>query len=291
MAITDHGNPFMTPESFRREGGQGMTRAGVAAWLTFAILLLVGGGAYSWSRALTAFDGFDFSRIQHVPTGAKDEKGKEILKSVVVDPETGEHLSVPEFDLKEVYRLALIGSIGGFLLALVIIFRPQTAPLLLGPYAILEGLSLGGISAIAEVQFEGIVMQAVGLTACILLAMLSLFATGLLRATGPFRAGLLACMLGVLGLYLFDLALTAFGSEGLSIIHSNSWTAIGFSCFVCLLAAFNFIVDFETIEEGVRTGAPKYMAAYAAFGVLVTLVWLYIEILRLLIKSRSNRDD
>jgi uncharacterized YccA/Bax inhibitor family protein len=268
-----------------------MSRAGVASWLALAILLLVGGGAYSWSRALAAFDGFNFSSIQHVPSGAKDEKGKDILKSVAIDPETGEQLSVPEFDLREVYRLTFIGSIGGLLLALVIIFKPQTAPLLLGPYAILEGLSLGGISAIAEVQFEGIVMQAVGLTICLLLAMLGLFATGLLRATGPFQAGLLACMLGVLGVYLFDFALTVFGGEGLSIIHSNSWVAIGFSCFVCLLAAFNFIVDFETIEEGVHTGAPKYMAAYAAFGVLVTLVWLYIELLRLLMKLRSNKDD
>jgi uncharacterized YccA/Bax inhibitor family protein len=263
----------------------------VAAWLTFALVLLVAGGAYSWSKAYAAFDGFDFSRIEKVATGEKDQEGKEITKRVVVDPTTGEYLPVPSFDLGEVITLALVGSLGGLALAFIIIFRPQLAPILLGPYATLEGLALGGISAIAEVQFEGIVMQAVALTACILLGMLILFATGVLRATGPFRAGLLACMLGVLGIYLLDVGLIAFGGPGLSIIHSNGWGAIAFSFFVCLLAAFNFVVDFETIEEGVRWGAPKYMAAYAAFGVLVTLVWLYIEVLKLLSKARSSNDD
>jgi uncharacterized YccA/Bax inhibitor family protein len=134
-------------------------------------------------------------------------------------------------------------------------------------------------------------MQAVALTGCMLVVMLVLFATGILRATPALTAGLLASMLGVLGLYLADLGFVVFGGEGLSIIHSNSWAAIGVSCFVCLLAAFNFIIDFETIEQGVREKAPKYMAAYAAFGVLVTLVWLYIEVLRLLIKLRSRDDD
>lgn len=290
MDSSNLGNPFLTQNSFR-EAGSGMTRLGVVRWLLLYITVMVCSGAYVWNEAMVAYDGFDFSSIQSVSTGEKDKDGKEIKKRVVIDPETGSQSEVPKFNLDRVHTLSIIGVLGGFVIALIVIFNPSSAPFLGVAYAALEGLALGGVSAALEVEFDGIVMQAVAITVLVMIAMLALFACGIFRASQGFVAGVLACMIAVTGIYVVDLALQSFFGSKVEIIHSNSAFGIGFSVFVCLLAAFNFVIDFDTIEEGVAGGAPKYMEAYSAFGVLLTLVWLYLEVLRLLVKLKSREDD
>jgi uncharacterized YccA/Bax inhibitor family protein len=288
MAFSENGNPFLTESSFS-SAGDGMSRGGVMAWLIGLIGILVLSGGFVWNEAFKSYGDFDFTTIRSVPTGEKDSKGKEISKRLVVDPQTGEQSPIPEFDLGKVKFLMLTGCFGGLFIGLIIIFNQRTAPILAPVYAAFEGLALGGVSAAYEIQFQGIAMQAALLTVMVMIAMLLLFAFGVLRATGGFVTGVLACMFGVIGVYLVDLGLQAFGgSPGLSIVHSNGWMGIGFSIFVCILAGLNFVIDFDTIEKGVERGAPRYMNAYCAFGVLLTLVWLYLEILRLLAKLKSQ---
>jgi len=286
--MTD-GNPFLDPDRFDRTYAKAsMSRSGVARWLLILLVVLLGTGSYTWHHAMVAFDGFDFSTLQSVPTGEEDKKGKAIKETVVVDRNTGEHLPLPQFDLGFVKRLMWLGIIGGFLCAIIIIMNPSAAPILSPVYAGLQGFALGGISAIFELQFHGIVMQAVAITVLVMLAMMALFATGILRATGGFVAGVLACMFGILGVYILDIVLRVFFGSEVGIVHSNSWAGIGFSIFVCLIAALNFVIDFDSIERGIKRGAAKHYDAYCAFSILLTLVWLYLEILRLLAKLRSN---
>lgn len=284
------GSPFLTGDSFSG-AGTGMTRSGVVRWLLLYIIIMVASGSYVWNKAMVAFDGFDFSSIQSIPTGEKDKDGKDITRKVVIDPNTGSQSEIPSFQLAEVSTLMWVGCLGGFLLVLVIVNRPQTASYLGVLYAALEGLAIGGISALYEVEFQGIAMQAVAITVLVMIAMLALFALGVFRASQGFVAGVLACMIAVCAIYVLDIVLQSFFGSKVDIIHSNSAFGIGFSVFVCVLAAFNFVIDFDTIEKGVEQGAPKYMEAYSAFGVLLTLVWLYLEILRLLAKLKSKKDD
>ncbi len=172
----------------------------------------------------------------------------------------------------------------GFLAA-----RTQQSAPLFGPiYAACEGLVLGAISAMWEQRLPGIALQAFASTMIVMVVMYLLFATKMLRATGPFIVGVLVCTIGVLGVCVVDVLMVTFGGTGLSIVHGNSMGGIAFSVFVCLLAAFNFIIDFEAIEEGIEGKAPSYMNAYCAFAVMVTLIWLYLEILRLLAKVKSR---
>ena len=152
----------------------------------------------------------------------------------------------------------------------------------------LEGLFIGGVSAIFEQRFPGIVMQAVGLTFGTLAALLVAYRSGLIRATENFKLGVVAATGGIALLYLVNIGMRLFGFEGMGFIHDSSLMGIGFSVVVVIVAALNLVLDFDFIEQGVEQGAPKYMEWYAAFGLLVTLVWLYLEILRLLSKLQSR---
>lgn len=178
------------------------------------------------------------------------------------------------------------GLIVGFVLALVTVFKSAwsgvTAPL----YAMAEGFALGGLSAFFELRFHGIVMQAVGLTVAVLAVMLFLYRTRVIRVTDKFRFGVVAATGGIALLYLVDLGLRAFTSISVPFIHEGGMMGIGFSLLVVGLAALNLTLDFDAIEQGVAQGAPKVMEWYGAFSLMVTLVWLYLEILRLLAKSR-----
>jgi len=180
---------------------------------------------------------------------------------------------------------ALIGAGGGFAVALATIFRKQWAPMTAPLYAALEGLAIGAISALMELRYPGIVVQAVGLTFGTLAALLIAYRSGLVRATENFKLGVVAATGGVALLYLADIAMGLFGHP-VPFIHEGGVAGIGFSAVVVVIAALNLVLDFDFIEEGVARGAPRYMEWYAAFGLLVTLVWLYLEILRLLGKSR-----
>ncbi|MCB1226237.1 MAG: Bax inhibitor-1/YccA family protein [Verrucomicrobiales bacterium] len=180
------------------------------------------------------------------------------------------------------------GAIAGLVLVFVTMFKPQWSAVTGSLYALAEGLVLGGISAIYEAQFQGIVLQAVLLTASVLLVMLASYRMGWVRATERFRTGVMAATGGILLVYLATMILGFFGIQ-IPMIHDSGWVGIGFSLFVVGIAALNLVMDFDFIERGCAAGAPKYMEWYGAFGLLVTLVWLYIEILRLL--SKLNRRN
>ena len=179
------------------------------------------------------------------------------------------------------------GAIGGFVVALVTIFKKEwamyTAPL----YALLEGLFLGAVSAMFNQRYPGIATQAVILTFGTLAALLFAYRSGLIKATENFKLGVVAATGGIALVYLVSMGLRLFGKD-IPLIHESGLVGIGFSLFVVVIAALNLVLDFDFIESGVEAGAPKYMEWYGAFGLMVTLVWLYIEFLRLLAKLQSR---
>jgi uncharacterized YccA/Bax inhibitor family protein len=187
------------------------------------------------------------------------------------------------------YGLLIAGSIGGFITSLVTIFRPKSSPISAPIYAACEGLVLGGISAVFEAAYPGIVMEAVSLSIGVLAMMLLLYGTGIIRATEKFKIGLVAATGAICLVYLVDMVVSFFGTR-LPFIHESGTVGIGFSVVVVIIAALNLILDFDFIEQGVKLQAPKYMEWYGGFSLLVTLVWMYLEILRLLAKMTSTRD-
>ncbi|MBD9368681.1 Bax inhibitor-1/YccA family protein [Xanthomonas sp. XNM01] len=179
------------------------------------------------------------------------------------------------------------GLIGGLVLSLVTIFKKTWAPVTAPLYALVEGFFLGAISAIFDARFDGIVFQAVVLTFGTLFAMLFAYRSGLIKATENFKMGVVAATGGIFLVYLATLVLGLFGVN-VPYIHESGLIGIGFSLFVVVIAALNLVLDFDFIESGVQARAPKYMEWYGAFGLMVTLVWLYIEFLRLLAKLQSR---
>lgn len=185
------------------------------------------------------------------------------------------------------YPLMIGGAVIGFIFALIVIFKKKTAPVVAPLYAIAEGLFLGGISAIYEMQFPGIVLQAVTLTFGTLFALLMAYRSGLIKATENFKLGVVAATGAIALVYLASWILSMFNIGALGFIHDSGVMGIGFSLFVVVIAALNLVLDFDFIENAVEAGAPKYLEWYGAFGLMVTLVWLYIEMLRLLSKLRK----
>ena len=185
--------------------------------------------------------------------------------------------------------LMIVGMIGGLIVAIVTIFKHHLAKYTVPAYALLEGLALGGISKFFEVMYPGIVNQAVMLTFGTLGALLLAYRSGLIKATENFKLGVVAATGGIFFVYLISWILSWF-SVSVPLIHSNSNMSILFSIGVVVIAALNLVLDFDFIEEGSEKGAPKYMEWYGAFGLLVTLIWLYLEILRLLAKLSSRRN-
>ncbi|MCH2669621.1 MAG: Bax inhibitor-1/YccA family protein [Gammaproteobacteria bacterium] len=180
------------------------------------------------------------------------------------------------------------GAIGGLVFALVTIFKKQWAGITAPIYALLQGLFLGGISAIFESQYPGIVIQATGLTLGTLASLLLLYKLGIIKPTENFRLMIVSATMGIGVLYLISFVMNMFGSTGIGFIHSNGLFGIGFSLFVVAIAALNLVLDFDFIEQGSEHGAPKYMEWFGAFSLMVTLIWLYLEMLRLLAKLRSR---
>ena len=185
----------------------------------------------------------------------------------------------------------MIGFIGGFITALVTIFKKHLAPYTVPIYAAFEGLALGGISAIYNHMYTGIVQQAIFLTFGIFLALLFAYKTKIIKPTENFKLGVFAATGGIAIVYFISFIMSFFGG-GLSIMNpqNSSLISIGFSLFVVIIASLNLVLDFDFIEEAAENNIPKYMEWYAAFGLLVTLIWLYLEILRLLAKLQSRRN-
>jgi uncharacterized YccA/Bax inhibitor family protein len=183
--------------------------------------------------------------------------------------------------------LMLLGIFGGFILAMIVGFKPTAAPYLAIPYAALEGLFLGGISAIFEQRYHGIAIQAVGLTFAVLGALLIAYRTRLIRVTDQFRAMVVAATFGIMLFYVATLLL-GFFHVSLQALYAPTPLGIGISLVIVGIAALNVVLAFDLIERGVVGGAPKFMEWYCAFSLMVTLVWLYLEMLRLLALTRRS---
>jgi len=184
--------------------------------------------------------------------------------------------------------LAIVGAIGGFIMAIITVFSPKSSPFTAPIYAILEGLFLGAISAIINSAYPGVAFQAVLLTIGTLFTMLFLYRSGRIRATPRFRRGVMMATGAVFFAYLFSWIFNLLGMP-MGFIHSAGPMGILINLVIIVIAALNLILDFDFIEKGAQMAAPKYMEWYGAFGLMVTLIWLYIEFLRLLARF-AGRD-
>jgi len=197
------------------------------------------------------------------------------------------HQFLQSRDMADVAPWMMVGLFGGFICAMVTVFKKEWSPVTAPVYALLEGLALGGISAVFEMRYPGIGIQAVSLTFGTLLVLLLAYSSGLIKVTDKFRLGMVAATGGIMLFYLLQMLLGFFGVY-FTTVNGSGPIGIGFSLVVVAIAALNLVLDFDFIEQGVQVGAPKYMEWYGAFGIMVTLVWLYLEILRLLSKMRSR---
>lgn len=195
--------------------------------------------------------------------------------------------SAVEADPAAALPWAFGGAIVGLVAALAICFKNTWAPALAPVYALAEGLFLGGVSASLEAQYPGIVIQAVGGTFGTLFGLLFAYQSGLIKATENFKLGIVAATGGICLVYLLSMIGGFFGFP-IPYIHAAGPIGIGFSLVVVVIAALNLVLDFDFIEQAAERGAPKYLEWYGAFALMVTLVWLYMEILRLLSKLRSR---
>ena len=252
MALLRTSNPALSGDSFRGEGiaygGESMTASGAVNKAGILVVLCVVAAAWTWNRFF----------------GAPPE-------------EAAQTVGLP----------IMIGGIGGFIVAMVTIFKKEWSAVTAPIYALLEGLVLGGISAMLELRFHDIAIQAVALTFGVLVAMLVAYRSGVIKVTDKLRLGIVAATGGIAVFYLLQFILGFFGVHFTSI-NGATPLGIGFSILVVAIAALNLVLDFDLIEQGARYGAPKYMEWYSAFALMVTLVWLYLEILRLLTKLRSR---
>jgi uncharacterized YccA/Bax inhibitor family protein len=180
------------------------------------------------------------------------------------------------------------GLIAGFILAMVTVFKQTWAPITAPIYALCEGLVLGGISAILDKSYPGIAVQAVGLTLGVMFVLLLAYKFGIVRATRGFKLGVIAATGAIALVYAVSMLMRLFGAGGISVLYSSSPLGIGISLFIVVIASLNLVLDFDMIETAARVGAPKHMEWYGAFGLMVTLIWLYMEILRLLAKMRRR---
>lgn len=248
-------NPALSGEAFRTGevayGGETMTISGTVNKTGLLVILCVASAAWTWNRFFSA---------------------------AAISPEDA---------MASVALPAMIGGIGGFIVAIVTIFKKQWAGITAPIYALLEGLVLGGVSALMEFRFHGIAIQAVALTFGTLVAMLVAYRTGLIRMSDKLRIGIVAATGGIAVFYFLQFILGFFGIH-FTTINGAGPIGIGFSIVVVIIAALNLVLDFDLIENGARSGAPKYMEWYGAFALMITLVWLYFEILRLMAKFRSR---
>jgi uncharacterized YccA/Bax inhibitor family protein len=252
------GNPALSAETFRGSGqtavGRGqqvMTVQGTVNKTALSLVILMATASWTWNLASTGPMSSEYKVAASAPW-------------------------------------TMVGLIGGFIVAMITIFKKEWAPATAPAYAALEGLALGGISVVFERSYPGIVSQAVFLTFGTLGALLLAYRTGLIKATENFKLGVFAATGGIMFIYLISFVMSFFGTS-IPLIHSSGTFGILFSLFVVGIAALNLVLDFDFIEQGAERGAPKYMEWYGAFGLLVTLIWLYLEILRLLAKLQDRR--
>jgi uncharacterized YccA/Bax inhibitor family protein len=189
-----------------------------------------------------------------------------------------------------VMPLMWIGLIGGMIAAFVTMFKMDWAPVTAPIYALFEGLALGGISAVFDMRFHGIAFEAVCLTFGVMFVLLLIYKSGMIRVTQKFRMGVFAATGAIMLFYLVEMVLSFFhvGMGPVNAVNGSGVIGIGFSLLVVGIASLNLVLDFDFIDRGAQMNAPKYMEWYGAFGLMVTLVWLYLEILNLLAKLQSR---
>jgi uncharacterized YccA/Bax inhibitor family protein len=187
-----------------------------------------------------------------------------------------------------IYPMLMIGALGGFVVAMVTSFKKEWSPVTSPIYAVLEGLFIGGISLVMEQRFPGLVLQAVMLTFGVMFALLAAYQSRIIRPSQTFKSVIVGATFGIVVVYMISMVMQLFFHTEIPLINGSGPMGIAFSLVVVGIAALNLVLDFDFIENGVAGGAPKWMEWYAAFGLTVTLVWLYIEILRLLSKMRRN---
>ena len=190
----------------------------------------------------------------------------------------------------ELMALTFIGIVVGLILAIATMFKPQWSPKTVPLYALFQGMALGGISFMFNTMYEGIVTQAIVLTAGIFFSLLLAYKSRLIKATENFKLGVTAATGGIFMLYMVSMLMSLFGAGRMPIMDptNSSLFSIGFSVVVVVIASLNLVLDFDFIEEASEAGVPQYMEWRATLGLLITLVWLYLEILRLLAKLRSR---
>ena len=253
MALGRTSNPTLNDKTFSQFAGiaseNTMTLQGTINKVFILLLLVLAGAALTWGAVFQMIDGLP--------------------------------VSIP------VVPLMFAGAIGGFIMAMVTVFKKEWSAVTAPIYAILEGLLLGALSAFFESMYPGIVIQAVALTLGTLIALLFAYKSGLIKATENFKLGVVAATGAIALVYFVSWILGMFGVP-IGFIHSSGPIGIIFSLIVVVIAALNLVLDFDFIEQGAESGAPKFMEWYAAFGLMVTLIWLYIEILKLLAKMRRK---
>lgn len=264
-------NPASKPYDGARARGATFTIQGAAIKSLVLLAILATTFAYTWHLSTVGYveAWHKAAAAEHVP----DKDGK-------IPPDA---ISIPD----NVIVLTTFGVLGGFLVAMVIIFVQSTAPYLSPVYAALEGLALGAISAGFEAKHPGIAMEAIAATLGMTLVMLLVYATGLIKPTKGFVLGLCIAMFGIVILYLVDIVMGMCGTY-VPIVHGNGWQSIVLSLFIVGIASLNLIVDFGMMTEAAEDRAPKSYEWYTAFGLMLTLVWLYLEILRLLGMTSNN---
>lgn len=209
-----------------------------------------------------------------------------LLLSIVIITAGTIMFAVP---IQTAMSLTIVGSIGGFILALITMFSKENAKFTAPLYSLFEGMFLGGISLMYKTAYNGIVAQAVFLTFGIFISLLLAYKTKLIQPTEKFKLGIAAATGGIMILYLVNLVMSLFGHP-IGLLSASSPMGIAISGFIVVIASLNLILDFDFIDQGCEAGAPKYMEWYGAFGLIVTLVWLYLEILSLLAKIAGNND-
>ena len=254
MALTKSSNPVFNEKIFNKSRSQThqgtMTVNGTVNKIGMLLLFLVAAASYTWGMFMDN--------------------------------------TIPGQVNTAVFPWMIGGAIGGLILALVTVFKPIWSPYTAPFYALFEGLLLGGLSAMMNSYYPGIVVQAVGLTFATLFVMLIAYKSGMIKVTQKFKTGVIAATGGVMLFYLISWIMSLLGVSN-GFYHGSSLISIGISLVIVAIAALNLVLDFDFIEKGSQAGAPKYMEWYGAFGLMVTLIWLYIELLRLLAKL-ANRD-
>ena len=252
--LTKSSNPVLKENVFSRDyrsSAEVMTINGTMNKTALMLLIVIAAAIFTWNK---------------------------FFEAVATNPEAASAAVMP---------WVIVGGIGGLIAALVTAFRPKSAGISAPIYAVFEGLLLGGLSAVFESMYGGIVMRAVLLTLAVFFAMLFLYRSGIIKVTEKLKMGIFAATAGIAVVYLVSFIGSFFGMQ-MSFLYGNSNLSIGISLFIVAIAALNLVLDFSFIEDAAGAGAPKYMEWYGAFGLMVTLIWLYLEILRLLSKLASR---